>query len=85
MSRAANLLRAITFLLSTAISAGIFGGVAVWAVSTLDPGAREVIGLVSSPWLSAPTSAQLSRARGGRVVGERAGESSPAMATTVRP
>jgi len=53
MDRRVNLLKVAAFLLSTLISAGIFGGFAVWAVSTLDPAAQETIGLVSSPWFGA--------------------------------
>jgi len=50
MDRRANLLKVAAFLLSTLISAGIFGGFAVWAMSTLDPATQEIIGLASSPW-----------------------------------
>ena len=82
MNKPANLLRVVGFLLSTVISAGVFGGFAVWVVSTLDPATQEVIGLVSSPWLGAPGHPP-TRAPGGRVV-DRGGDSSPAGAAVAR-
>jgi hypothetical protein len=66
MSRAANLLRSVAFVLSSVISAGIFGGFAVWAMSTLDPATQEVIGLVSAPWFTTPAHSKLTRATAGR-------------------
>ena len=54
MSKLTNLLRVVAFVVSTLISASVFGGFAVWAVSTLDPSAQEVIGLINSPWVAAP-------------------------------
>jgi hypothetical protein len=59
MNKLANLLRVVAFLLCTLISAGVFGGFAVWAVSTLDPATQEVIGLLNSPWVAAPKNAKL--------------------------
>ncbi|TMH29666.1 MAG: hypothetical protein E6H66_19740 [Betaproteobacteria bacterium] len=53
MNRRAYLLRLIAFLVSTVISASVFGGFAAWAVSSLDPATQEVIGLFSSPWPTA--------------------------------
>src|SRR5215831_1225281 len=76
MNRAANLLRAVAFVLSSVISAGVFGGFAVWALSTLDPATQEVIGLVSAPWFTTPAYSKLTRAGAGRVV-DRGSESSP--------
>src|SRR5262249_45936432 len=64
MNRAANLLRAVAFALSSAISAGGFGGFAVGAMSTLDPATQEVIGLVSAPWFTTPAYSKLTRAGG---------------------
>jgi len=58
MNKLANLLRVVAFLLSTLISAGVFGGFAVWALSTLDPATQEVIGLLNSPWVVAPKMAK---------------------------
>ena len=76
MNRAANLLRSVAFVLSSVISAGVFGGLAVWAMSTLDPATQEVIGLVSAPWFTTPAYSKLTRAGAGRVV-DRGSESSP--------
>jgi hypothetical protein len=55
MNKLANVLRIAVFLISTLISAGLFGGLAVWAVLRLDPATQEVIGLVNSPWVTAST------------------------------
>ncbi|HXX84584.1 MAG TPA: hypothetical protein VEN29_11430 [Casimicrobiaceae bacterium] len=82
MNRAANLLRAVAFVLSTVISAGIFGGFVVWAVSTLDPATQEVIGLASSPWFTARAYAGLTRTGSGSI-GDRRGESRPSSASAV--
>jgi len=76
MNRAANLLRSVAFVLSSVISAGVFGGFAMWAMSTLDPATQEVIGLVSAPWFTTPAYSKLTRGAAGRVIG-RGAESSP--------
>ena len=67
-------------MLSTVITAGIFGGFAVWVVSTLDPATQEVIGLVSSPWFIAPAYPKLTQAGAGSGVdrGREASQSPPA-------
>jgi hypothetical protein len=84
MNRLGNLARVVVFLLSTLISAGIFGGFAVWAVSTLDPATQEVIGLVSSPpWLSTAGHPKLTRTEAGGV-GDRGGASRPAAPSVSR-
>jgi hypothetical protein len=57
MNKLANLLRVAAFLLSALLSAGAFGGFAVWVASTLDPATLEVIGLLSSPWVVVPKKA----------------------------
>ena len=59
-----NLLRVIAFLLIASTSVGILGGVAAWAVFTLDPTTQEVLGRMSlPPWLSAAEHPKLTRWR----------------------
>jgi tagatose-1,6-bisphosphate aldolase len=84
MDRLGNPLRAIAFLMSTVISAGILSGFAVWAASTLDPTTQEVIGLASSPpWLTTAGQPKLTRTEAGSVV-DRGDRSRTAGASVAR-
>jgi hypothetical protein len=54
MSKSQKIVKAIAFLFASLVAACVFGALAAWAMSSLDPAVQQAIGNLNSTWIGAP-------------------------------